>query len=83
MTLYQFDQLDELEQWQVVWDKAPIAKRTDEAHRYDLYAVDGFYVEVRYIMPGNIRDGLRSFQTAGLLEPYLDQFDISGLSNRI
>jgi hypothetical protein len=28
MTPYQFNQLDELEQWQVVWDKEPIAKRT-------------------------------------------------------
>lgn len=48
MTLYQFQRLDELEQWQEIWDLEPIATRVDELSRYELYQVDGFFVEVRY-----------------------------------
>lgn len=80
MTLYQFKLLDELEQWQVVWEAEPIAKRTDKENRHDLYAVGDFYIEVKYKMPQNIRTGLRSFKTATLLEPYLGLIDISDLN---
>jgi hypothetical protein len=78
MTLYEFKQLDELEQWQIVWDTEPIAFRDDEPFHYDLYQVDAFYVEVRYTKFDDenetqiLRTGLRSFVSTGEpLEPYL------------
>ena len=78
MTLYQFRALDELEQWQVVWDIEPMLTRTEAGYRYDLYQVDAFYVEVKYRLPNN-RISLRCFITTELLAPYLEQIDISTL----
>lgn len=77
---YQFRTLDELEQWQVVWDMQPMLSRQDGENLFDLYQVDAFYVEARYMMPDNIKEGVRCFTTTTLIEPYLNQVDISKLT---
>lgn len=46
MTLYQFLELDEMEQAEAVWDATMIANRDDGEHRILLYQIDTFYVEV-------------------------------------
>ena len=48
MTLYQFNQLDEKEQAEIVWSGKHIGSRHDEKHDILLYQIDGFFVEVFY-----------------------------------
>lgn len=48
MTLYHFNQLDDMEQAVVLWDKAvQLAEREDVIYKYTLYQVDGFYIETK------------------------------------
>jgi len=78
MTLYQFNQLDEMEQAEAVWSGTHIADRQDKEHNILLYQIDGFYVEVYYHREYNVIRKLRSFSSVTQLEPYLNQIDIKG-----
>lgn len=83
MTLYQFNMLDEAEQLEAVWDKSTkLAEREDAEFLYILYQIDTFYIEEKIQKEGNIRHALKSFAStsASLLQPYLDQIDISAIS---
>ena len=82
MTLYQFNSLKEVEKLRIILYLKPIAKRTDEMYSYDLYAVDSFYIEITYAAADCTLIGLRSFKTITLLEPYLEQIDISNCLNQ-
>jgi hypothetical protein len=47
MTIEQFKRADEMEQAEALWEKGVhIAEREDEVHRFVLYQIDSFYVEV-------------------------------------
>jgi hypothetical protein len=78
MTLYQFNQLDEMEQAEVLWDKAvKLAERKDEVFLYTLYQVDAFYIETKRHIEYDVLHGLRSFLSTGEpLKPYLEQITI-------
>ncbi len=43
MTLYQFNQLDEMEQAEAVWSGTHIGERFDEVHSILLYQIYGLY----------------------------------------
>jgi len=74
MTLYQFNSLDEMEQIESVWNKGVLlAERSDETHNYWLYQIDSFYVELSGLKGNPGYNGLKSFLTTELLEPYLDK----------
>lgn len=83
MTLYQFNQLDEMEQTEVLWYKAvQLAEREDEVYRYILYQVDSFYIETKRHKEYDVLHGLRSFLSTGEpLKPYLDQISIKGINS--
>lgn len=78
MTLYEFNALDELEQKEALWDKGvEIGRRKDATYSYVLYQIDGFYVEEKYHIEWEVMRGLRAFTTTKLLDPYLNDMDIS------
>jgi hypothetical protein len=83
MTLYQFNQLDEMEQAEVLWDKAvKLAASKEEVFLYTLYQVDGFYIETKRHIEHDVLQGLRSFLSTGEpLKPYLDQIRIKGINS--
>ena len=59
MTPKQFNQLDEMEQAEVVWDGKHVATRDDGTHSILLYKIhDNFYVEAYYHKKYNV---LRKF----------------------
>lgn len=77
MTLYQFSALDEAEQMEAIWEHAiHLANREDDIHRYELLQIDGFYIELKHHKEYDVLQGLRTFKTTTLLEPYLDQIEI-------
>lgn len=73
MTLYQFKQLDEMEQAEALWDAAQIGTYTDETYQYTCYQIDAFYVETKRHIEFDVLHGLRSFTNPDLLKPYLNQ----------
>jgi hypothetical protein len=77
MTLYEFNQMDEAEQMEVIWDSVFVGDR-DEEHKILLYQIDGFYVEVYYHKEYNDIRRFRSFSSTNELEPYLDKIDLNG-----
>ncbi len=46
MTLNQFNELDEMEQQEAIWDGKFVADTEDDEHKILLYQIDDFYVEV-------------------------------------
>lgn len=77
MTLYQFNMLDEQEQIEAIWYKSvKLAEREDEEHFYNLYQIDSFYVEEKFIKPDKLRVAFKTFAAITLLEPYLDKTKI-------
>ena len=79
MTLYQFNQLDEMEQAEAVWDGVHIGERQDGEYTILLYQLRSFYVEVYYHREYNALRRFRSFSSINQLGPYLDRIDISKL----
>ncbi|HLP37013.1 hypothetical protein [Lacibacter sp.] len=79
MTLYQFNNLDEMEQLEAIWDNGvQVAEREDDVNRYKLYQIDAFYVEEEWHKEYKVRRAFRSFAStdAEMLQPYLDRIDI-------
>lgn len=81
MTLYQFKQLDEMEQAEVLWYKSTeLVQRKDDVYLYTLYQVDGFYIETKRHIEYDVLHGLKSFlSTEEPLKPYLNQINLSDL----
>ena len=64
----------------VVHDKGIVlGSRRAKDRQMTLYAIADFYVEVSYVPGTNTVTMMRSFATDTLLQPYLEQIDITGL----
>jgi len=71
MTLYEFNLLNEEDQYQSVWDNGTfIDSVTSEGFKMALYAIDKFYVEVRYDSESNKIIGLKSFKHGHSMDKY-------------
>ncbi len=80
MTLYQFIQLDQTKQTEMLHNEGvQIGERRDANHHIILYQIGGFYVEVFYNLQQTVFRRMRSFRSIGQLRPYLDKIDISSL----
>jgi hypothetical protein len=80
MTLYQFKEMNEMEQIETVWNKSVlIAERREKTADYLLYQIDSFYVEIKYLKGTRIIRRFISFHTTELLAPYLELIDIGKL----
>lgn len=78
MTLYEYNDLDELEQMETLWEFGiELGKRKDKTYSYTLYSIDDFYVELKRHTKYDVLHGLRTFKTSALLGPYLHSIDIS------
>ncbi len=79
MTLYQFNNFDEMEQLEAIWDYGvEVAQREDAVNRYKLYQIDAFYIEEEWHKEYNVRRAFYSFAftDAEKLKPYLDKIKI-------
>jgi len=72
MTLYEFNLLKEPQQYYQVLNKSGIYldNHINGSKRFNLYAIDRFFVEVEYNNTENKIVGLRSFKTGSLLDKY-------------
>lgn len=77
MTLYEFNRLEEKEQGETLWENGVhITEREDEAHKFILYQIDSFYIEVWYHKKDNEIKKLRTFSSTNQLEPCLPNINI-------
>lgn len=80
MSLYEFNALPESERLALVWECSTYLLRRHLGTCWlSLYAVDTFFVEVRYNTRQNQITACRSFRSTNTLEPYLAQIDLSAL----
>ena len=79
MKLYQFIQLDEMEQQEAICEGTFIAERFDAEHKILLYQIDGFYVEVFYHSEHNVIKKYRPFSSTDQLRLYLNQIKLDEL----
>jgi hypothetical protein len=80
MHFYDFLQLDETEQLELLWyNGEQIGRRKEEEHLILLYQVEGFYVEVFYNSKERAIKKYVSFESVERLEPYLEKIDISSV----
>jgi hypothetical protein len=80
MTFNQFKYLSEDQQELLLWRRGvELARYDDPDFHYILFQVDGFYMEVKYVMPDRDIIDITCFEDIRMLEPYLDQIDIAPL----
>jgi hypothetical protein len=72
VTLYQFKLLKENEQYATVWENGiMIDARITAQHKFILYQLEEFYVEIKYDAENNKLLGLKSFSSVMPLLNYL------------
>lgn len=77
MTLEQFKYLDLKDQEHILQTKAVfIASMQDEENVYNLFQVDGFYLEVNCNLKETVVRSLSYYEETDLLDPYLKLIDI-------
>jgi len=82
MTLYQFNDLDELEQFEELWENGVhIGERQEDKYRIVLYQLHSFYVELFYHIEHNVLHRLRSFSSTEQLDAYLKMFNLNELNS--
>jgi hypothetical protein len=80
MTFNQFKYLSEDDQENLLWKKGvELARKKDANFHYILFQVDGFYMEVKYIMPERSIMEIACFEDVGILDPYLRRINIDSL----
>ena len=80
MNFYQFNDSDELEQHEELWENGVhIGERIEGGHKIVLYQIHSFYVELYYHMELNALRRLRSFSSSECLDAYLQQYKINDL----
>ena len=79
MTIYQFNDLTEMEQIEVIWTVPAIAERKENGYKIFLFQVDSFYVELYHHIQRDATERIRSFSSEELLLPYLATIDIDQL----
>lgn len=80
MTLYQFNALPEDHQLEQIWNQGIFLLRRKIARSYlILYALDSFYVEIRFDREQSRVTACRSFQSLIPLEPYLEKITIGSI----
>ncbi len=81
MTYRQFINLSETDQELVIWYKGvEVAGKLTSLYSFTLYQLDGFYIEMVYILPFNILKSFRPFEDIKELDYYLDDINIENIS---
>lgn len=79
MTAKDFTRLPELDRLQKICQSSCIMKRQDDKFDYELFQIDGFYVEASFFLDTLIIDELKIFSDTELLKPYLTLININEL----
>lgn len=80
MTLYQFNVLDQLEQWEAfLKDAVLVGNRIEAGFKIELYQIFDFYIELFYHIENDVLHRLRTFSNIELLDSYLSQFTLDEL----
>lgn len=80
MTLYEYNELDEAEQHEALWEHGEmVGNRIEGEHKIILYQMFSFYIELYYHMKFNVLRRLRSFSSVECLDVYLQQFDLKDI----
>ncbi len=75
MTLHEFNSLQKDKKTSAVWNLGvEIGERKEGSFQFELYSMDSFYVE--FIYKGTSFQGIRSFCSTILLEPYLNEIEL-------
>lgn len=72
MTIYDFMEMDEMEQSEAIWSGKLAGTREDSEYRILLYKIDGFYVEVYYHKEHNVIKKFRPFTDKNELCAYVN-----------
>lgn len=82
MTLYEYHQLEEPEQVELLYKEGIyLGKRKKSSLSAVLYQLDSFYVEVCYNRYRRLIREVRCFHSTEFLTPYLEQIDVEELIN--
>jgi len=76
MTIYLFTLLNEREKAQVVLSSVFLVQRIEKEMIFQLYYVDGIFVEIWYDPVDNRIYSMKPFNTARYLEPFLPKISI-------
>jgi hypothetical protein len=80
MTFNQFKYLSEDDQEALLWRRGvELARAKDDRFFYILYQVDGFYMEVKCLLPHKTIQEIACFEDVDLIEPYLHSINIDSL----
>jgi hypothetical protein len=77
MILHDFVQLEAMEQLEIFWSGEFVGELRDGQFRMVCHQVNDFYIQYK-ILGGHYID-MKVFKNPDLLEPYLEQIDISSL----
>ncbi len=77
MSLYEFKLLPEATQWEMLNLAVFLLQRHDSQFSYELFQLEGFYVEITIDILVGTRISMKSFNSINQLEPYLNQIPIS------
>jgi hypothetical protein len=84
MTLYQFNDLDELEQHEAICEHGiMIGDRIEGENKIVLYQLFSFYVELFHHIEYNVLRKLRSFSSTEQLDAYISMFDLKELKDTL
>jgi len=79
MTFKQFRNIPDEEKLYLLWDQGVELGNTKRGfYNFKLYQVEGFYMEVKYVLPDMILQVV-CFEDLELLDPYLKEINISAL----
>lgn len=82
MTLYQFNDLDELEQFEaVLYYGVLIGERIEAEHKISLYQLFSFYVELFHHIEYDVLRKVRSFSSTEQLDAYISMFDLKEIKD--
>lgn len=80
MTLYEYNQLNESEQYETVWNHGVVVgNRINGKHRIILYQIFSFYVEFHYHIECNELIRLTGFSDIENLDVYIQKLELSNI----
>lgn len=80
VTIDNFNRLTLDEKAWHIWSSATFLHvREDRKHRYNLFEMNGYYVELLYNIEDNDIDKIRAFYSTSFLAPYLDTIAVEDL----
>ena len=77
MKLHQFIQLNEKDKIQVLNTATKLAKRQENQHMYELFELNGYYIEARSSLLYDSINTIKAFDDHSMLDPYLIHLNLS------